>query len=218
MSEVAGFAIGAAVSCRDGGCGELVRVVIDPGKNAVTHLVVRPTHRSGAGTLVPVELVESASSHEIRLRCTLERFGTLDSAEETDVTPGFDPAGTSSGLPMFGFRGSGLRGTAGVGLVGPLRIKPHGVVEDNIPAGEGEVSGGQHVHALDGPIGHVLGLVVDSGGQVTHVLLGEGHLWGKKEVAIPVSAVKTVADDGVYLSLTKKQLGDLPPADLERIV
>jgi len=48
---------------------------------------------------------------------------------------------------------------------------------------------------------------------VTHILLDEGHLWGKKRVAIPISAVKDVGA-GVRLTLTKDQLRDLPPVDL----
>jgi hypothetical protein len=46
---------------------------------------------------------------------------------------------------------------------------------------------------------------------VTHVLLREGHLWGRKEVAIPISAV-TGAEEGIRVNLTKKQVEDLPPA------
>jgi len=43
------------------------------------------------------------------------------------------------------------------------------------------------------------------------VLLQEGHLWGRKEVAIPISAVTRV-DPEIQLNLTKEQVGDLPPA------
>ena len=57
-------------------------------------------------------------------------------------------------------------------------------------------------------------LVIDpSDDHVTHVLLDEGHLWGKKRVAIPISAVKDVKD-GVRLTFTKDQVRDLPPIDL----
>jgi hypothetical protein len=45
---------------------------------------------------------------------------------------------------------------------------------------------------------------------VTHILLKEGHLWGRKQVAIPVSAITSVAD-GIRLSITKKQVEGLPP-------
>jgi hypothetical protein len=50
---------------------------------------------------------------------------------------------------------------------------------------------------------------------VTHVLLQEGHLWGRKEVAIPITAVTAVGVDGVQLSTTKQQVQDLPPVDID---
>ncbi len=69
----------------------------------------------------------------------------------------------------------------------------------------------QRVHAVDGEIGQLKGFAVDRAGhRVTHVLLREGHLWGGREVAIPVSAVASL-DEGIRLNLTKKQVEDLPP-------
>ena len=50
---------------------------------------------------------------------------------------------------------------------------------------------------------------------MTHVLLQEGHLWGRKEVAIPISAV-TGVDDGIRLNITKQQVQDLPPVDIHQ--
>ena len=70
---------------------------------------------------------------------------------------------------------------------------------------------GEHVHATDGAIGRVQGLVIDPRDRhVTHVLLQEGHLWGRREVAIPISAVTNV-EDGIQLSITKQDVQDLPP-------
>jgi len=58
---------------------------------------------------------------------------------------------------------------------------------------------------------------VDAGThRVSHVLLKEGHLFGHKDVAIPMSAVESVGDDGVTLSITKHQVGDLPAVDVSR--
>ena len=74
---------------------------------------------------------------------------------------------------------------------------------------------GDHVHATDGAIGKVQGLVIDRADHhVTHVLLQEGHLWGRKQVAIPIGAVASV-DNGVRLTLTKDDVRDLPPIDLD---
>jgi hypothetical protein len=50
---------------------------------------------------------------------------------------------------------------------------------------------------------------------VTHVLLAEGHLWGEKEVAIPITAVTGVDEDGAQLNLTKDEVRDLPPVDID---
>ena len=48
---------------------------------------------------------------------------------------------------------------------------------------------------------------------MTHVILREGHLWGRKQVAIPGDAIASVTD-GIRLNITKKQVEDLPPASV----
>jgi hypothetical protein len=42
VSESTEFITGSSVSCSDGPCGELTRVVVDPAARTVTHLVVGP--------------------------------------------------------------------------------------------------------------------------------------------------------------------------------
>ena len=99
----------------------------------------------------------------------------------------------------------------GMGIGMDLGHQPPIVTSDNVPEGESEVARHERVHAADGEIGHLKGFAVDPADhRVTHVLLREGHLWGHKEVAIPVSAVTSV-DDGIWVSLTKKQVEELPP-------
>jgi sporulation protein YlmC with PRC-barrel domain len=216
MAETTPFTIGAAVSCTDGACGEVIRVVVDPVARAVTHLVVEPKHRQGLGRLVPLDLVE-VTQGEIRLRCTMAEFERLDSAEETQFVPG------SSGYAAYGpdqvlsLPYYGLAGTAGV--LGGTGLEQENlsqtVTYDRVPLGEVAVRRGERVHATDGSIGRVQGLIVDPGDHaVTHVLLQEGHLWGHKEVAIPISAV-TGVEDGIHLSMSKREVQDLPPVDID---
>ena len=70
--------------------------------------------------------------------------------------------------------------------------------------------------ATDGSIGRVQGLVIDPRNHhVTHVLLQEGHLWGRKEVAIPITAVTEVSDEGIKLSLARHDVQELPPVDID---
>ena len=154
----------------DGPGGKVIRVIIDPATTTVTHLVMGPEHESG-GRLSPFNLVDSAADG-IRLRCTVEEFGRLEAAEEMQLVD--DVMG---------------------GLYGPMGGSPpvQAVVQDVVPLGETDIDRGEPVHALDGEIGRVHGCQVDPNDhRVTHVLLREGHLWGRKEVAIPVSAVTKV--------------------------
>lgn len=192
-------------------------MIIDPAARAVTHLVIEPKHRREPGRLVPLSLVDTAAG-EITLRCTLAEFGRLDRAEETDLAEG---AGYGGGYgqaeAVHGYGGTGGMGvggsSSGMGIGMGLGHRARTVVEDVVPLGETDLRPGEHVHALDGAIGQVQGFIIDPGDHhVTHVLLQEGHLWGRKEVAIPISAV-TQVDDGIRLSITKKQVEDLPPAD-----
>jgi sporulation protein YlmC with PRC-barrel domain len=220
MSETMDFTIGSEVACSDGVCGELKRVVVDPVARALTHLVVEPRHRRGTGHLVPIDLVES-TTNEIRLRCTMSEFEALDDAEETHFLPG---AGGGWGYEQdqmvswpyyeLSVAGMGTGGGMGGGMGMGAGAGPQAITSDRVPVGEVEVRRGEHVHATDGKIGRVQGLVIDPGDHhVTHVLLDEGHLWGEKRVAIPISAV-TGVDDGVSLSLTKDEVRELPPVDL----
>jgi hypothetical protein len=151
----------------------------------------------------------------------MAQFEALEEAEETQFLPG---APGQSGyeqnqvlsLPFFGL-GMGMGGMGGMGMRNlGMATGPQAFAYDKVPAGEVEVRRGQHVHAADGPIGRVQGLVVDpSDYHVTHVLLAEGHLWGEKEVAIPISAVTGVDENGAQLNLTKDEVRDLPPVDID---
>jgi hypothetical protein len=84
------------------------------------------------------------------------------------------------------------------------------VTSDNVPEGETEAVRHERIHAVDGEIGRLKGFAVDPADhRVTHVLVREGHLWGRREIAIPVSAVASL-DDGIRLNITKKQVEELP--------
>ena len=167
--------------------------------------------------LVPIDLVGSAAK-EIALVCTMSEFDALGEAEETRFLSGARGNWGYGQEQMLSWPYYGLGiGTMGVSMAaygnrgGGLQT----TTSDRVPKGEVEVRRGEHVHATDGAIGRVQGLVIDpSDDHVTHVLLDEGHLWGKKMVAIPIRAVTSV-QDGVQLGLTKDEVRDLPPVDLD---
>jgi hypothetical protein len=209
--------IGAITVGSDGYRGEVRAAVIDPVSAVVTHLVVEPEGRSGLARLVPLNLAEAeadtddydvrAAPGKLRLRCTEAEFMNLDAAEETLAEFAVGQTVPVQLLPP-GWRGTGEPVAAG----GDIPRIPERETVDVIPPGEIEEHGGDHVHATDGDIGQLRAFRIEPpSGRVTHVLLGEGHLWGRKEVAIPFDKI-TGFDQGIRLSLSKKQVQDLPAA------
>jgi sporulation protein YlmC with PRC-barrel domain len=200
------FTIGAPAVCSDGPCGAVSRVVVDPVARELTHLVIEPEHRAGLGRLVPLDMVE-ADADDVRLKYTLAEFEKLPSAEETDFLPGGSGYDAYAAHEAYYWPYFGLEGAADPRLALASAIE----TRDMLPPGEIGVRRGETVHASDGEIGKVEGFVVDSAqGHVTHVLLQEGHLWGRKEVAIPIGAVEKI-DTGITVSLTKHEIEALPP-------
>ena len=209
--------IGAVAVCSDGYRGEVRAAVIDPVAAVVSHLVVEPEGRSGLARLVPLNLAEAeadtddndvrAAPGKLRLRCTEAEFMDLDGAEETLAEFAVGQTVPVQLLPP-GWRGTGEPVAEGGDI---LRI-PERETVDVVPPGQVEEHGGDHVHATDGDIGQLRGFrLAPASGRVTHVLLGEGHLWGRKEVAIPFDKIAAF-DQGIRLSLSKKQVQDLPAA------
>lgn len=213
MSEVTQFAIGSDVECSDGPCGRLLSVVVNPVANAVTHIIVEPEHRFGLGRLVPIDLVGSSEA-KVALRCTKAEFDDLPRAEETHfLSDNGTEWGYDDDVHVWPYQGLEV-GRPGVvddfGGNAPVAIS-----YDKLPVGEVEVRRGDEVHATDGNIGRVQGLVLDPRDHgVTHVLLQEGHLWGRKQVAIPITDVAGVDEDGIRLGIAKEDVRNLPPVQV----
>jgi sporulation protein YlmC with PRC-barrel domain len=212
--------LGSKASYGDGQSGEVLAVVVDPVKNAVTHVAVEPEGRRGLARLVPLRLVALAGMADpadladlgdaargpVRLRCTEAEFEQLDAAEQTlaEFTLGYE---VPVQLIEPGWRDAGGPAVEG----GTIPRIPEQETIDIVPSGEVEERRGDHVHATDGDIGPLRALRIDPGsGRVTHVLVRQGRLWAHKDVAIPFGEVAGL-DDGIRLSITKRQVRDLLP-------
>jgi PRC-barrel domain len=215
--QTARFKIGAEVSASDGSCGKLAGVIVDPVARKLTHLIVDPHRHHGLGRLVPIESVES-DGDPIQLSCTTAEFEQQDDAEETHFVRPSDEAWSYAGgqayaWPHYELGLVGGMGAGGMGDIGQPDT-PQPLVTDRVPTGEVEMRRGDKVHASDGWIGSVKGLVVDpADNHVTHVLLEEGHLFGRKRVAIPIGKAAKFEDE-VHVELTKQEIEALPPVGL----
>jgi sporulation protein YlmC with PRC-barrel domain len=173
------------------------------------------------GRLVPLDLVEQSSPDQIDLACTLQEFDKLDASEESDYFPTDGYYGSYYGGYARGYGGYGFGqalfwpyyGYGGYGY--GYGWGSQQTTYEAIPKGEVTIRRGDPVHASDGDIGRVAGLVIDTAtSHVTHVLLQEGHLWGQKDVAIPIRSVTRVGDV-VEVALTKHELGELPSVEID---
>ena len=92
----------SARRCEDGPCGELGRVVADPIKRAVAHLVVEPHHRDALARLVPTTEAEAAL-HEGRaaLACkAAARKDTLSSQSRKSFSRDLQLIGLAPERPL----------------------------------------------------------------------------------------------------------------------
>ena len=216
----------SAVYCADGQYGVLSDVVIDPTTRRVTHLVVQPHHRHDLARLVPVDRAQArpASDPGISLDYTISEISDLDPVQRSAYLrlgefPVEDPdwdVGIENLLAMPYYQSlapSGLGTT-----IQPISYDQH-VTEfyDRVPKDKIEIRRASAVISSDGHhLGHVDGFVVDNNEGITHLVLEHGHLWGKREITIPISAVGSIKSDQVDLSLDKDQVADAQSVPVHR--
>jgi hypothetical protein len=209
--------LGTPVHCSDAPLGELTDVVIDPKTRRLTHLVVRPKHEPGASRLVPIELAEP-SAGAVALRCTwheaeafelLRDVAFLRPGEKPPEDPEWD-VGIQDVLAVPYYSATGLGDDAGL-YDGSMTTS-----FDRVPKGEVEIRRTSLVMSSDQQaLGRIDGFVVD-GDHITHLVLERGHLWGRRDVSIPIASVVDVATDTVRLGLTRDEVGALPAARVHR--
>jgi sporulation protein YlmC with PRC-barrel domain len=218
--------LGNPVECSDGAFGELADVVIDPSTGRVTHLVVQPHDRHDQARLVPVGLAHGGEEKgaTIRLDPTIAELERLERIQKTDylrlgefpIADGDWSVGIQEvyALPYYGSFAPGGLGTG----MGAADFDQHVTVTyDRVPKGEVEIRRSSAVTSSSGEhLGHVDGFVVDGEDHVAHFVLHHGHLWGKREVTIPIAAVDRIENDEVILSLSTDEVGALKSVGVHR--
>jgi len=140
-------------------------------------------------------------------------LGHGDVAEDLGEAPVADPdwdVGVTNVLALPYYEGSGMYET-------PIFEQDVGVVFDRIPKGEVEVRRTSSVLTSDGRcIGDVDGFIVDDDEQITHFVLEHGRLWRRREITIPIGAAEKVETDTVTVSLSEKDIGELPAHRVHR--
>jgi sporulation protein YlmC with PRC-barrel domain len=198
--------LNAQVECTDSVCGRSVFVLLDPILANITHLVIRETP-SSREYIVPIKFVSKTIAGTIQLRCSKAEFEKVEPfiktifIEENVPERYYSYDGNMYGRGSYFFIPYVI---TGMKMQVPVK-------KQQVPPGELAVRRGTRVEAADGFIGHVDEFVVNPrNGHITDLVLREGHLWGQKEVIIPVSVLKDVRQDTVFLKLAKRQVEAFP--------
>ena len=203
----------AQVECTDGVCGRSVYVLIDPVAEKVTHLVVSEDSSPYTEYIVPVETISATIVDTIQLRCSKAELKKMNPFVQTEFV--------EEKVPSGGFlAGNGMYG------MGSFYYLPYvtsdgkayeSIKTQQIPPGELAMRRGTRVEAKDGYVGKVDEFVVNpKNGLITHLVMREGHPWGKKDVIIPLSAMDKTLDGTMFLKLNKHQIESLPTFPVHR--
>ncbi len=168
--------INANVSCSDGPCGKSTHVILMPTTEKITHLVVSNGLYPDTDYLVSIDHVAEATSELIRLNCTREEMSKMPVFDKVEFIP--------SNLTGF---------TASPYMMWPYYAPEAEFIEidmEHIPANELGFRKGASVQATDGRVGRVDEFLINpKNDHITHLVMREGHLWGQKDVTIPISQI-----------------------------
>jgi len=195
--------INAQVLCSDGPCGTSSYIILNPTSERVTHLVVKENRTPYRERLIPVDLITNSTTDEIKLRCSRGEIAGMERFIEYQFIP--------SDLANF---------DAEAYMLWPFVAPEAEIINletENIPAGELAVRRGANVIATDGRVGKVDEFLVDPASEhITHLVLREGHLWGKKDVTIPVSQIHHMEENNIYLKIDTTSVEKLPTIAIYR--
>jgi hypothetical protein len=205
--------LNAKVECTDGLYGNSAYVLINPLNDQVTQMVVKEDLNPHTEYIVPIDLVTETIYGTIRLSCSKAELEKLDPFVMTEYIEVKIPERNLG----YGGAMNGMASYYYLPYVSQKNTVQVAVDHLQIPPGELAFRRGTRIEATDGYVGHVDEFVVNpQNSHITHLVMREGHLWGQKDVIIPLSAVGTSSKDTVLLKLNKHQIESLPTFPLQR--
>lgn len=194
--------------------GRLERVVLDPGRGEVTHLVLRKGWFFQEDRVIPIDFVESSTEDEIRLGRQVQELEDLPLFEETHyVDPVGDEADVADEHRISAASAPLLYWypplSSAIGFPAYYRM-PFAVETDrNIPDGSVPLKEGANVLVDDEHVGDVERIYTGDGDRVTHLVISSGRLFVKRKL-IPTNWIATVSENEVRLGVSKEVLNRLP--------
>lgn len=190
------ISLNAHVECVDGPIGKVENIIVNPMRERITYLVVRENDVANTQRLIPEKMIENASSKKITLSIKKDKFKQAPNFLREVFIP-------SSLLLYMSDKPAG-----------DLPVTPASVrtIEEAVPQGGKTIHHGAKVYASDGRhIGKVDEFLMEKKtGRITHLVLKEGHLWGKKEISVPISKIQKYEDGNIHLNMDKQAVNAAP--------
>ena len=205
--------LNAQVDCTDGVYGRSEYVLINPVFDRATHFVVKDDSSPHTEYIVPLDFVTETIADTIRLNCSKLELEKMNPFIKTIFIEEQEPNrrfGSTIGL-------TGMGAYYYLPYVTSTKTIQVPVEQQQIPPGELAVQRGTRVEATDGYVGKVDEFIVNpKNSHITHLVMREGHLWGKKDIIIPISALGDTRDDTVFLKIDKHEIEALPTFPVHR--
>jgi len=202
------FVLGTHVYCRDGQCGKMYKIVIDPHTQRVTDLVVTKGFLQKQDRVLPLSVVETVDAQKIQLAISSQELDQYPEYRENEFmvpAPGWESyAGYAEEnvLHWANYYGIPEYATPVVPMI--KQRAPEGI------AANLEVIGRDTpVRNLDGTVGRIDHVLVDpQNGEITHLVVRKGIL--PYQVVIPSSWIKHVDENRVFIQGNNSDLHNLP--------
>jgi sporulation protein YlmC with PRC-barrel domain len=207
---VSEYRVGAEVHGKEGSLGKVDALIIDPTLPSVSHLVVA-RELLAPRRLVPVAAVRHADPDRVDVDLDEQAFQDCARFDEPDFNIATESA--TYGDAVF---------DAGTYFLEPYATPLDGWVlaeHERVPKGEISIRRGDEVLSSDGTkLGDVDEFLVDPGdGEITHVVLREGHiLRHDDDVVIPVGTATRFDEGRVILDLDVTEVAGLPRIPVQR--
>ncbi|NDJ87534.1 MAG: PRC-barrel domain containing protein [Chloroflexi bacterium] len=217
------FHHGANVYTADGDrVGEIERVIINPGTDEITHIVVQKGFIFTENRLVPISLIASAAKDRVTLREDIDDLSKLDVFQEEYYVP----LGSETGRAAYPVQQSGYirpyyyYPPVGVPFGGYESYETQPYVEheeSNIPENAVALKEGANVISADNEhVGDVEEVAIDAqSGRATHFVIAEGILLKERKL-IPVRWVSAVRANKIDLSVGSDFIESLPEYEREQ--
>jgi len=190
--------LNARVVSGDEFCGYSRFVVIDPKCQCIAHFVVNTDALLEPLDLVlPIEWIETANNHQIQLNHTRSEVLELPQLRNLDYLGVWDPE--------LGYYPHHT-------LLWPISLFKYPRGHFNIPKNEMLLEQGAEIRLANGKrIGWVDEFMADPHtGEISHLVMREGHFWHPKMVSVPVRFISSIEEDTIYLSMDEHIVEELP--------